>query len=58
MIPSAYGSSWGGVGIGLGVQERVRFVDKRDATMGLSLGLGDPKKKCWLTIRLGLNQFE
>jgi hypothetical protein len=57
MIPSAYGSSWGGVGIGLGAQERVRFADKRDATMGLSLGLGDPKKNVGLQLGLGLTNL-
>lgn len=57
MNPSAYGASWGSVGIGLGFQSRTRFTDKADAVMGIGFGLGDPQKYAGLQIGIGLTDL-
>jgi hypothetical protein len=43
-VPSAYGQTWGSVGIGFGFQERIRFNDISDGVVGIVVGLGDPRK--------------
>jgi hypothetical protein len=51
--PSAYGASWGNVGIGFGYQERARFRDASDGVAGLGFGLGDPQKN--IGVQLGVS---
>lgn len=43
ITPSAYGLSWGKVGIGVGYQERTRFTQEDDGVIGIGLGFGDPQ---------------
>lgn len=57
MNPSAYGASWGSVGIGLGFQSRTRFTNKADGVMGIGFGLGDPQKYVGLQIGIGLTDL-
>ena len=52
--PSAYGASWGSFGIGLGFQERARFVDESDGVIGLGFGLGNPQKNVGAQIGISL----
>ena len=52
--PSAYGASWGSFGIGVGFQERARFVDESDGVIGLGFGLGNPQKNVGAQIGVSL----
>ena len=52
--PSAYGASWGSLGIGFGFQERARFVDQSDGVIGLGFGLGNPQKNVGAQIGVSL----
>ena len=52
--PSAYGASWGSFGVGLGFQERARFIDKSDGVIGLGFGLGNPQKNVGAQIGVSL----
>ena len=51
--PSGYGASWGNVGIGIGFQERARFVNQRDGVIGFGFGLGNPIKN--IGVQIGIN---
>jgi hypothetical protein len=50
--PSGYGASWKSAGIGIGLQERVRFRNDADGVFGLGFGLGNPQKNLGLQIGL------
>ncbi len=50
--PSGYGASWGSAGIGIGVQERARFIDQIDGVFGFGFGLGNPQKN--LGVQVGI----
>ncbi len=50
--PSGYGASWGSAGIGIGLQERARFVDEADGVFGFGFGLGNPRKN--LGVQIGV----
>lgn len=50
--PSGYGASWGSAGIGIGLQERARFIDQVDGVFGFGFGLGNPQKN--LGIQIGV----
>ena len=50
--PSGYGASWGSAGIGIGLQERARFVDRADGVFGFGFGLGNPQKN--LGVQVGI----
>ena len=52
--PSAYGAAWGNVGIGIGLQERVRFSDLADGVFGIGFGAGNPQKNVALQIGISL----
>ena len=52
--PSGYGAAWGNAGIGIGFQERARFVDQRDAVIGFGFGLGNPVKNIGVQIGVSL----
>ncbi len=39
--PTAYGRSWGEVGIGVGLQARTRFTEQPDGAIGVSFGIGN-----------------
>ena len=52
--PSGYGASWGSAGIGIGLQERVRFRDEADGVIGLGFGLGNPSKNVGLQVGVSL----
>lgn len=52
--PSGYGASWGSAGIGIGLQQRARFVDEADGVFGFGFGLGDPNKYVGLQIGVTL----
>ncbi|MDJ0574476.1 MAG: hypothetical protein QNJ65_04845 [Xenococcaceae cyanobacterium MO_234.B1] len=52
--PSGYGAAWGNAGIGIGFQERARFVDKSDAVIGFGFGLGNPQKSLGVQIGVSL----
>ena len=52
--PSGYGAGWGNAGIGIGLQERARFVDKADGVFGFGFGLGNPQKNVGLQIGITL----
>lgn len=52
--PSGYGASWGSAGIGIGLQERVRFRDDADGVIGLGFGLGNPRKNVGLQVGVSL----
>ncbi|MDX2100051.1 MAG: hypothetical protein SFW36_19935 [Leptolyngbyaceae cyanobacterium bins.59] len=41
LTPSAYSAPLGDVGIGIGFQERTRFVNDTDGAIGIGIGLGD-----------------
>lgn len=41
LTPSAYSAPLGDIGLGLGFQERTRFVNDVDGAIGVGLGLGD-----------------
>jgi hypothetical protein len=53
MNPSGYGASWKSAGIGIGLQERVRFRNDSDGVFGLGFGLGNPQKNLGLQIGIG-----
>ncbi|MDJ1185673.1 hypothetical protein [Roseofilum casamattae] len=42
-IPSAYGQTWGKIGIGIGLQSRTRNTRKADGGLGIGIGLGQPQ---------------
>jgi hypothetical protein len=48
--PSGYGASWGNAGIGIGLQERVRFRDEADGVVGVGFGLGNSSKSVGLQV--------
>ncbi len=48
--PTAYGGSWGSVGVGLSFQQRTRFTDRSDGTSGLVFSFGDPQDAVGLDI--------
>lgn len=50
--PSGYGASWGSAGIGIGIQQRARFIDEADGVFGFGLGLGNPQK--YVGVQIGL----
>lgn len=50
--PSGYGASWGSAGIGIGLQERARFIERADGVFGLGFGLGNPQKN--LGVQIGI----
>lgn len=52
--PSGYGASWGSAGIGIGLQERVRFRDDADGVIGLGFGLGNPRKNIGFQVGVSL----
>ncbi len=52
--PSGYGAAWGNAGIGIGFQERVRFLDKSDGVIGFGFGLGNPQKNLGVQIGVSL----
>ena len=52
--PSGYGAAWGNAGIGIGFQERARFVDEGDGVIGLGFGLGNPMKNIGVQIGISL----
>ena len=52
--PSGYGASWGNAGIGIGFQERARFIDQADGVMGFGFGLGNPTKNLGVQIGISL----
>lgn len=52
--PSAYGASWGSLGIGFGFQERARFTDEGDGVIGLGFGLGDARKNVGAQVGISL----
>ena len=52
--PSGYGASWGNAGIGIGLQERVRFRNESDGVIGLGFGLGNPRKNVGLQVGVSL----
>jgi hypothetical protein len=52
--PSAYGASWGNVGIGLGYQERARFTEESDGVVGLGFGLGNAQKNVGVQVGISL----
>ena len=54
ITPSGYGAGWGSAGIGIGIQERVRFIDESDGVIGLGFGLGNPQKNIGLQIGITL----
>jgi hypothetical protein len=54
MNPSAYGAFWGTGGIGIGLQERVRFKDESDGVIGIGFGLGNPQKNVGAQIGISL----
>ncbi|MBE9047362.1 hypothetical protein IQ255_23675 [Pleurocapsales cyanobacterium LEGE 10410] len=52
--PSGYGASWGSAGIGLGYQDRVRFIDQADGVIGLGFGLGNSQKSLGAQVGISL----
>ncbi|MGV2828702.1 hypothetical protein [Myxosarcina sp. GI1(2024)] len=52
--PSGYGASWRSVGIGVGFQERARFINESDGVIGLGFGLGNPRQNIGLQIGVSL----
>ncbi len=52
--PSGYGAGWGNAGIGIGFQERARFVNDADGVMGFGFGLGNPTKNVGVQIGISL----
>ncbi|MDB9314014.1 hypothetical protein PN462_12950 [Spirulina sp. CS-785/01] len=44
VTPSAYGATWGDVGVGMGLQGRTRFSDRSDGVLGIKVGLGNPRE--------------
>ena len=52
--PSAYGASWGSVGVGFGYQDRVRFLDQADGVVGLGFGLGNSQKTIGAQVGISL----
>jgi len=54
ITPSAYGASWGQIGIGVGYQARTRYTSEDDGGLGFAFGLGDPQEYVGLQVGLGL----
>jgi hypothetical protein len=52
--PSAYGASWGSLGLGFGFQERARFTDESDGVIGLGFGLGNSQKNVGAQVGISL----
>ena len=52
--PSGFGAAWGSAGIGIGLQQRVRFRDQADGVVGFGFGLGNPQKNIGLQIGISL----
>lgn len=52
--PSGYGAAAGAAGIGIGLQDRVRFRDKADGVIGLGIGFGNPQKNVGLQLGVSL----
>lgn len=43
-IPGAFRGGWGAVGVGVSYQGRTRFGNRADGAVGVSAGLGDPRR--------------
>lgn len=54
VTPSAYGASWGQIGIGVSYQERTRYTDNADGGIGFSFGLGNPQEYVGLQVGVAL----
>jgi hypothetical protein len=52
--PSGYGAALGVFGIGVGLQERVRFQNDSDGVIGLGFGFGNPQKNIGLQLGVSL----
>jgi hypothetical protein len=52
IIPSAYGASWGDIGVGMSFQERTRFTNKADGTVGIGVGFGQPRENVGVEVGL------
>ncbi len=51
--PTAYGGSWGSVGVGLSYQERTRYTDESDGSSGLVVSFGDSRSAVGLDVGVG-----
>jgi len=56
-VPTAYGASLGGVGIGAGFVNRNRFNQTADGGAGIVFGLGDPYNAVGFDVGIGLNDL-
>ncbi|MFM6016406.1 MAG: hypothetical protein ACKPCI_00265 [Dolichospermum sp.] len=54
-VPSAYGASFGNMGIGAGFQSRTRFTQIADGGMGITFGLGDPDHTIGFDVSININ---
>ncbi len=52
--PTAYGGSFGSVGVGFSYQERTRYTDEGDGTTGLVMSFGDPQNLVGLDVGVTL----
>ncbi|MFM6070859.1 MAG: hypothetical protein ACKPJH_03235 [Dolichospermum sp.] len=56
-VPSAYGASFGNMGIGAGFQSRTRFTQIADGGMGITFGLGDPDHTIGFDVSININDL-
>lgn len=52
--PTAYGGSFGSVGVGFSYQQRTRYTEKADGTSGLVLSFGDPQNIIGLDVGVSI----
>lgn len=48
--PTAFGGSWGSMGVGIGFQGRTRYTDESDATAGAVVSFGNPQESVGLDV--------
>lgn len=48
--PTAFGGSWGSMGVGIGFQGRTRYTDESDGTAGAVVSFGNPQESVGLDV--------
>jgi hypothetical protein len=56
-VPTAWGASFGDVGVGLGFQGRTRFTRTSDGGAGIGFGLGDPYRSVGFDVGININDL-
>lgn len=56
-VPTAWGASFGDVGIGVSFQSRTRFTQQSDGGIGVVFGLGDPYNAVGFDVGVGISEM-